>query len=304
MDRSWRLIIGLPFVFAACNQPFEPQGPVSNKLAVYSILNAQSDTQYVRLGTTYDTPPGPEIRDALVEIVGDGRRVRFADTTVQWTDANGNVVPINIYVAYNFEVKKGIQYSLQASTPSGLKASSSTTVLEPPVFDLQDPTVLERLTGFPITLEAAFRTPAGAYAMHFYVEYYVLIEGGWELRRDEVPAQSYIDQTGQEVLIYPSLTLVAEGSFGTILIQYDPELYQQTRARILTKYAGNPLIILRAVFVLTQIDDVLYSYYYINNGPIDQSTIRVDQPDYTNIANGFGVFGCTTSTTMMYPLKH
>jgi hypothetical protein len=140
--------------------------------------------------------------------------------------------------------------------------------------------------------------------MHFYVEFYVLIEGGWDLRREEVPFRSYIDGNGRQVLIYPPLALVTGGSLGVTQIRFDPELYQQTRARILARYAAYPLIILRATFVLTQIDDALYSYYYLNNGPIDQSTIRADQPDYSNIANGFGVFGSTISTTMMYPLKH
>ncbi len=297
-------MVVLTLVFTSCNQPFEPQGPVSNRLVLYGILNMQSDTQYVRLATTYATPPGPEIKNALVEIVGDGRRMRMADTTVQWSDANGNVTPLNMYVVYKFQPKKGAVYGLQASTQSGLTASSSATILKSPIFGLQNPSVLELLSGLPLTLDATFPSPVGAFVLHFYVEYYVLIEGGWELRREEVPLRSYADDGGQQVLVYPSLTLVQAGSFGITRVQFDPELYQQTRARILARYAGYPLILLQATFVLTQIDDALYSYYYFNNGPIDESTIRLDQPDYTNITNGFGVFGCTISTTMTYPLKH
>jgi Domain of unknown function (DUF4249) len=167
MHRSLTSSIGLLLLLAGCNQPFEPQGPVNNKLALYGILNAQSETQYVRLGTTFDTPPGPEIRDAVVEIIGDGRRVRLADTTVLWTDASGKTVPLNMYAAYNLAVKSGVQYRLEASTPSGLTASSSTTVLESPTFNLQDPTVLERLTGSPVLLNASFNSGLGAYVMHF-----------------------------------------------------------------------------------------------------------------------------------------
>jgi hypothetical protein len=42
----------------------------------------------------------------------------------------------------------------------------------------------------------------------------------------------------------------------------------------------------------------------VNNGPRDNSTIRMDQPDYTNIPNGLGVFGSSVMVTMSYPLTN
>ncbi len=47
----------------------------------------------------------------------------------------------------------------------------------------------------------------------------------------------------------------------------------------------------RALFVLTQTEENLYKYYNIANAYQDQISVRTDQPDWTNINGGLGVFG-------------
>ncbi len=61
--------------------------------------------------------------------------------------------------------------------------------------------------------------------------------------------------------------------------------------------------IIRAIFVLTQIDDALYNFYYVGNGPPDPTTIRLDVPDYTNVAGGLGVFGSLATASTEYQLE-
>lgn len=284
----------------ACNQPFEPEGPVNNKLVLYSILASPSDTQYVRLSTTLGDSPAPDVRDALVQLVSQGRTIQFKDTTVQWTDALGVPSPTHVYVAYHAPINGGTLYQLQASTTGGLAATANATALSSPSFSIRSSP-----TPGHFTLDTKFISLSGAFVMHCYVDYYALVEGGFEFHREEVPVGRYADQTGNVVFTYPQLSLVQllAHNQGAIPIQFDSTLYTETRGRVVQRYQGSLVVFFQIVFSLTQIDDVLYSYYYFNNGPVDRSTIRLDQPDFTNVENGYGVFGSRVQVIRQYRLN-
>jgi len=50
------------------------------------------------------------------------------------------------------------------------------------------------------------------------------------------------------------------------------------------------------------VEPALYNYYGIANGFRDPNTIRVDEPDFTNIAGGVGVFGGFVQDTLVVAL--
>jgi hypothetical protein len=297
-------VLGLLVI--SCNQPFEPDGPANSKLVVYSILNGASSTQFVRLSGAYATAPAPSLRGASVWMTYDGKTKQFRDTTVSTVDASGAPVNIPVFVAYQMPITGGSKYTLHVTDPSGLSADVRSTALQPPSFTINNAKVLSRSVRSQIILNTTFGSFDGAFVMHFYLDFYAFVNGGWELHREEVPSRSYEETDGTTVKVYPSLDLVStySASRTTVPIPFDTLQYDQTRSEIITRYAAAPVVWLRATFVLSQIDDVLYNYYYVNNGPRDNSTIRMDQPDYTNIPNGLGVFGSSVMVTMSYPLTN
>ena len=294
-------VLGLLLALPACNQPFEPDGPSGDKLVVYGILNSSIDTQYVRLSTTYGTPPGSEIRDAVVTMLTPDRGyVAFRDTTILHINAQGNLEQLNVYVAYPCPVSPGSAYTLQASTSlnrqsaeAAIHASASTIALAPPALFLRNQSPPGREGLKPPVLLTSFQSLTGYCEIHLYLEFYALVDGGWELHSTEVARDAFVDGTGNEVLVYPGLVLVRSlaGSSVAVPVLFDTLQYSNAMAKAAEKFTAAPLAWLQGEFVVTQIDSVLYSYYYANNGPADLSSIRLDRPVYTNVANGFGVFG-------------
>jgi hypothetical protein len=298
MNRALRIFPLLTLLLAGCNQPFEPNGPVNSRLVLYCILSSRSDTQYVRLSSTFGSPPEPAIRNAALTLTGGGNVISFRDTTVLWRDTAGNPVPTNVYVAYNAPVRGNSVYALQASTPSGLTASSSITALPLPFFALKP----GKTPGF-FALSRTFNSMSGAAILHFYLDYYTLVNNGWELHTEEVPSRRYLDAGGNDAFEYPSFAPVGTLGAGGKDVLIDSTLFQITRSRVLKKYVPNPVVYLDIRFVLSQIDDFLYDYYYLNNGPADRSTIRLDVPDFTNIRGGYGVFGSRAEVVLLLPLS-
>ena len=297
MNRAPCIVSFLALLLAGCNQPFEPNGPVSNTLVVYGILSSRSDTQYVRLASTFGAIPAPDIKNAAVTVTGGGRVIAFRDTTVLFRDAAGNFSPTNVYVAYNAPVSGDVAYQLQVSTPSGLTASAGMTALSQPFFSLKPGAT----RGF-FVLNRQFKTVSGAAILHFYLDYYVLVNNGWELHTEEVPSRLTLDAGGNPAFEYPSFSPVPTLAAGGTDVSIDSTLLTIARARVFDKYKPAPIVYLDIRFIVTQIDDFLYDYYYLNNGPVDNSTIRLDVPDFTNIRGGYGVFGSRAEVILLLPL--
>jgi hypothetical protein len=70
------------------------------------------------------------------------------------------------------------------------------------------------------------------------------------------------------------------------------------KLKALKNQYGNNMWIRRAAFVLTQVEQNLYTFYNIANGYQDQVSIRVDMPDWTNINGGLGLFGAMVQDTL------
>ncbi len=288
-------------VAASCNQPFEPDAPANNRLVVYGILNSASSTQYVRVGTTYNTPPAPELHNAIVEMLSNGRTIVFRDTTVTDTLDDGTTTPVNVYIGRT-AVNGGSPYTLQVTTPAGLSVSATTNALVVPSFYLKYPATLNYSTNQGLVLSITFGSYTGAFVVRFFVEFSAYIDGAWQLRRLEVPIKRYTNLAGEEVKVFPSFALVQSVTLAqkSLTVEYDTLQYQKIRGEAIQTYAAAPVQWKRGVFVLTQIDNVLFNYYKLQNGPADKSSLRLDQLDYTNISNGLGIFGSYAVETKSY----
>jgi hypothetical protein len=77
--------------------------------------------------------------------------------------------------------------------------------------------------------------------------------------------------------------------------------YNAFRQSLVDQYGGFTLR--GATFILTQVEPNLYRYYNIVNGFQDPYSVRMDQPDYTNIAGGAGVFGAMVEDSVSVSLR-
>ncbi len=229
-----------------------------------------------------------------------GPRYRFWEKTIDHLNAQGKVEHLPVYVREHFRPVEGVAYALEAGMDSGgVPAQAQATALLTPTVAVTHNS-LSRKSSWPVTIDVNFRSLRGAFALHLYVEYYALLGGGWHLGREEVAARSYTDAADQTVLEYPQftpVTSVANANVSQAEITFDSTEYHAAFTRASRKSPGN-VVFVDAMIVLTQVDETLYSYYVVNNITVgDQSTVRVDVPEFTNIDGGWGVFGSSVTVT-------
>lgn len=291
----------------SCNQPFQPDGAYDGRLAVYAILSSSIDTQYVRLSRTYETTAAGDISDAVVDIVpGNGTpTVHFRDTTVIHRDPSGGTSTYRVYVAYNFRTQAHVSYDLSAASPTAGSARGTTVALGSASASVLNPSSLISSPD-SIVLAAEFGTSAGAYVLQLYIEYELTAGGVTSMGKVEVPVASSTDGSGNQTFQYPAFVRVPQVSsgngFAAATTWFPKASYASTQAGIIKSNPPGSVRITAAMYTLTQIDDALYDYYYILNGPKDLSTIRLDAPDFTNITNGVGVIASTQMIVHEVPL--
>ena len=76
--------------------------------------------------------------------------------------------------------------------------------------------------------------------------------------------------------------------------------YAYTLRKIIADYGD--VYFRQANCYLVQTDQALYVYYNVANGFRDAFSIRMDQPDYSNIEGGLGVFGSYNVDKKSYEL--
>lgn len=274
----------LAILSAGCSESFSPDGPFTPKLVVYAVLSNQSDTQYVRVQSTYpdrNETPSLDLRGVHVMVTSDSGAVQFRDTTLVFTDSTGITRSVGAYVAYSLHVEPGVHYGFSAASSSLGNVSSNATGLNPGTLFVEASS-FDRI-GVRIYPGQNVR----AHIVRLFLEYDTLDDSVFVRRRIEIPTG--ITPAGEYVYPKPVSSEVSEAIF-------DVSGFEQVVASV---RQGRVVRLVRTIFVLTELDDALYGYYSVVHSFEESGTLRLDEPDFTNINNGFGVFATTSVTTVV-----
>jgi hypothetical protein len=311
------LLLGLSgaglILLAGCENAFSPKGPYMQQLVVYSILTTRSDTQYVKVYTTYN-PSGfnpleqatdTYVRGARVTIgKGDGSFL-FRDTTIARIDQSRYSTDVAAYVAYPMPISRDSTYLLQVVSDQGA-ANASVTVPGRGAVTANNPFVLNDPGRYAEDVSATvYLSPATAgYLLRILVTFEYLEGGVWKQSRAEVPFSGTTQPNGDITLNYPILTRRTASLISpTETVYFAVGAYEALLAQLQSRYGIIHLV--SAAYILTQVEQNLYRYFNIVNGFQDQFSIRTDQPDYTDVQGGLGLFGAMTEDSVVVdPTKY
>lgn len=299
-------------VVVSCDEPFQPKGPFEEKLVVFGVLTTHTDTQYVRLYTTYN-PEGydptvhttdKQISGATVTLTAGSRVWQYRDTTITRADRSRYTSDINAYILVPFKPTPNTAYTLDVRLPDGRQAKGSALVPGRGYISVVTLHVLDQPQSFAedLYVVASIAPRTRGFLVRFFIEFELTVNGVKELRRVEVPLRirRSIDDVVRE-RIYPKLqrrtSFDSDRNQGSEYVGFQHDAYFNTLSEIATLYAQSNPVLKNAIFVLTQVDANLYNYFNVVNGFQDEITIRTDQPDVSSIEGGVGMFGAMTVDT-------
>lgn len=297
----------LCLLLSGCHHTFSPKGPVEEQLVVYSVLSTDSDIQFVRVYSNYDVsgfdPFGntsdQAVVGAQVTVAGPSGTYVFRDTLLRRPDMSRYKSPIGAYVA-RWRPEPGQAYTLTVNATEA--GSTSATVMMPQqsqtiywypgVGALDDPDNQPLIFSFGSYTK--FSRDTKAYTFQMAIEYLVQTSGGWRMQSIEVPVW-VLDSTFSNT-VYPSLytSYIYAGGY------FNKSAYITTLHRVVALNRSTSLTFKRIVFRFLQVDQNWYDYYNTVRKFQDPYSIRLDQPDFTNLSRGYGLFGAFTVDSLVH----
>lgn len=295
--RYWYLTILAALTVLSCENPFSPRGPYTPRLVVYSVLSNTRTGQFVRVSSTINdgtaTAADSGVSGATVTMTAGASTFVFRDTVL--TREGGG--PVHAYACDSLPVNHGAQYQLEVQTGSMGPVRSRLTVPAAPVIAVPAVTAnsLDHLTGAALRWSAGLSGVTRSYLIRIYIEFETY-QGVDTLRyRWQVP--QYVSDTSFVEAIYPEFSYNDRSSFD---FTYPYSSYINTLARIVYRYSIT-VKFRNIVFEIYQIGEPLQTYSGVVNGFKDELSLRADEPDYSNIAGGLGLFGVYTRDEILRP---
>ena len=316
-QRLWRgILLGFGFfLLSGCNQPFDPRAPYQDHLVVYSILSNDRDQQYLRLYTTYNPPDfDPNKVTADQQIIGatvllaqsGGPSVQFHDTVFARPDTSRYGSLLHAYVI-PLRPGYGMTYQISIQAQGGLAATGSLSLPDKAYLSYSGISILQRpgdLDKAAISVYTTLSGLAGGYVVRMVLQY-LLSDGMTSLQETrEVPIafrnKLNNDGTVSPDLDQPIFPLFRRVQSNAVTTSFASPPYLSTLIDIQKQNIGKSITFQRAIFLVMQADQNFFKYYSITNGFQDSVSIRLDQPLYSNITGGTGLFGGYTIDTLSY----
>ncbi|MBI4429518.1 MAG: DUF4249 family protein [Ignavibacteriales bacterium] len=312
--KNMRIALGILALWCvpACEENFSPMAPYEPRMVVYGILNAASDTQMVRVYTSYYPPDNdprknPDenpVTDAVVTLVQGTTTLVLSDTVVQRYDKSRYLSDIFAYYIAPVNLTRGGTYTLNVVSPTTGSVSSTVAVPGKASLYLSDRDILHVvgpwLSNQPIALQVTLSPQAAAYAVRFFM-YFTSSRIGPGEHRAEVPVNINKKCSAGSVLFETAFGGITEKRSGApqVTMNFPALSYQITS--YMQSYNWDARFV-RAVFLVTQYDESLFNYASLVNEYKDKHYIRADELDYTNIQGGVGIFGSMAVDTLSIDL--
>lgn len=297
--------------FLACNQPFDPRGPLDSQVVVFSVLSTDRIVQFVRVEQNY-MPTGFDalaytsdnfVPNALVTIQGTDSTFTLRDTTIARPDMSRYKFSIRAYFAKPLVINYGASYQVTVHSPQFEDASTAIVVPARPVVVMTP--LSSQILQYPrpdtVKTEIVFTIDLGGGAKgwigRLFVYYNVLKEGRWVEERVPVPIYFIFPKVFTSV-VYRELTRAGYKNRSASV--YRNDMYARTINQVANeKYPSSRITFTRAVFELVQVEENLYNYYEVAHGNNDPLSVRLDEPLYTNLVGGVGVVGAYTLDSLV-----
>lgn len=288
----------------SCDQTINPNAPFRERFILNGIMKSDTSYQIVTLSHSYQ-PDGldpleyvndPAIDNAEVNIYYDNKLYHMRDTVVARENPSRYGDSVKYY--YNAELKPGPGQVIEidALLPNGLLLQSESATPNIPRFGFFDYSSDNMVPpSFGTTISVTWMSLEGTlYVPRININYYA--PGDTLIHHKQVPL-FYYSGDGKVLPVYPTPTKIN-------YIELSLETISQALNEIPTGgHSKSEYSIQDMTLELMCYDSYLSTYYSSIKQGLDGFTVKLDNPDYSNIKGGFGIFGSYVKTSYTISFK-
>ena len=298
------ILFGVALLNYSCNEQISPNAPFRERYILNGIMRSDTSYQVVTISHSYQ-PEGldpleyktdPVIGNADVNIYYNYKLYHMRDTVVVRT--NTTRYPDSIHYYYNADLKPGPGQVIEidALLPNGLLLQSLCETPDVPQFGFFD-YESDKLVPPPLgtRMEVKWKDLGNVlYVPYLFINYFV--KGDTLMHQSKMPV-TYFSSGGELKPVFPTPT-------NNNFLNLDVNAIKEALNRIPEN--GKP----KSDYTITNItldlliyDEYLSKYYSSIEQGLDGFTVKLDNPDYSNIKGGFGIFGSYIKATYTISFK-
>ncbi|OGU36481.1 MAG: hypothetical protein A2068_10630 [Ignavibacteria bacterium GWB2_35_6b] len=286
------IIIAIAAIYS-CEEDLNPNAEFLERNVLTCVISSDTNYQVLTLAKSYsingldpyENKVDPSIKGAEVIMWYNDQAFQFHDTTIERTDNSRYDTPVTFYYNNNIRPAAGQPIEVEALLPNGILLRATTTV--PPIRDVlfSGSDKLITLNNFKNHVEVRWtKFPNLFYHPVLVIKYYDKNTGDSKLQEKIVPTK-YINNGNS---VSPIFTVPS----ANYSVTFDQNAIDNAMREISEEDpVKSNYSILDAELKLMIFDENLSAYYSSVSTFLDGYTIKVDQPDFTNVNGGFGIFG-------------
>lgn len=297
----------------SCETDFEISAPYQEIVVVYSILNTNETTHYIRVSKAFLTEDNSIVYAANNDLSLKDAKVKFMQL-----DNSGNPDIVFQPLAFDTVKEQGaFVQNLTLFRMKGVKLDSTKTykiqvttpenhILESEIKPVGDMRVtrINPLNGNSIRWESVDKNGRGVIVNFIPSTNAIIYQMEVQLNYQEVNIST--NDTVQKILVWKPGGLFSDNvgcntTGGDLCYSFPPRGLIDFVNNELTDRAGKKFIALNTTIVIASGDKYLYDYMRINGG--DFSSFQDNRPEYTNINGGYGLFSSRTFTYSTDPVS-
>ena len=285
------------FYFLSCDNSFSPYASFTEDYVLNGIMRGDTSYQVVTLSHSYQSNSAdplsykadPAIVGARIEITYNNKIYVLRDSSIARTDTSHYKTPFRFYYTDSLRPAINKTISIKAVLPNGkiLTADTKTPNANNIYYEFF---LAESIYDFPPTEDyttTIYWSNIGnyVYAPDMNINYQVI--GDSTIYK--IPLPVGFDKDGLPKYAQPTTA---------DLLFFNPSAVRITLDELANKYGSkSKLKILDITLDLLAFDEYLSIYYSSLQLGLDGFTVRIDNPDYSNIKGGYGIFGSYEKVT-------
>jgi hypothetical protein len=279
----------ITIVSFSCDESFNPKAPFKEQYVLNCIIRGDSTTQVALLSKTYDVTGfypttndiDPAVTGAQVYLKWKGKMFQLRDSSIVRSDTSRYKTPYRFYYTNAFKPAFNDSVEIIAIPAPGVLLSSKTKVPYNVYFG-NSPSFIR---GDELVIDIAWtaRELGDFFLPRMKIIYRKTDDSPGIIRSFEVPVD-YALSNGLEIPKYPGISAAPGIEF--LRSNIDKAMLRISEGDDKSKYKFK-----RIDFELLIFDQFLAGYISTTNGFLDNLSIRLDEPNYTNISGGLGIFG-------------
>lgn len=289
------------FSIISCSESFDPYGELKDGYVLNCIIKGDTTFQTATLTRTYfvsnndpySSTIDPNIKNATIRIWNGDSMFVMKDTIIDRPKSSKYKYPYRLYYTNRFVFTPGKNLEIEARLDNGIKLKSYTTPPQPVQFSQ-----IEKNIPYKNNSSVYFSWNPGI-ANQTYITrlsiYYTKKENGKDVfMTKEIPLR-YEKFENSLVPIYPTATNSNSLTVGMDAITETMKLISEGDEN------KSNYEIIAAFLEVIALDKNLSAYFNSTARSQDGFSVKLDETDFTNIENGFGVFGIYLRNTYLVP---